>query len=130
MKELKKEVNFTWKQFDQGCHNLAKQILNQEKRFYGIYGIPRGGLVVAVRLSHLLKLPIHMHNPIFSKASHEHTLICDDISDTGNTLKPYKEVGYKIATLHYRKSSKTEPNFFYSYITHNKWMNYPWEERI
>jgi len=122
------KVYFTWKEFDAGCRHLAKRILQSKYRFYGIYGIPRGGLIVAVRLSHLLNLPIHMHNPILSKTNPKHVLICDDISDSGKTLIPYKNAGYKIATLHFRNITEVEPDFFYIYIGHKKWIIYLWEE--
>ena len=125
---MEDKINFTWKQFDQGCYYLAKQILKSKERFHSIYGIPRGGIMVAVRLSHILNLPILLDNPFPFKQ--EHVLICDDISDSGKTLIPYKSAGYKIATLHYRNVSEIKPDFFYSYVAHKKWINYSWEEKI
>ena len=45
----------TWEQFDYGCREIAEWA--RDRNYDDIYGIPRGGLVVAVRLSHLLGIP-------------------------------------------------------------------------
>ena len=46
--------NFTWKEFDESVEQITKRckILN----FSGIYGVPRGGLCLAVALSHRLNV--------------------------------------------------------------------------
>src|SRR5262245_40911732 len=48
-------------------------------QLHAVYGIPRGGLIPAVALSHRLKLPLTNHID-------KHTLICEDIVDTGETV--------------------------------------------
>ena len=56
------------------------------KQIKNIYAIPRGGLPLAVSLSHRLNLPIIMNETEISPQ----TLVVDDIFDSGATLK---EVG-------------------------------------
>jgi len=117
---------FTWEQFDIACYALAKQIQASPIKFYGLYGIPRGGLMIAVRLSHLLNIQLHTIDPRLSNI--KRVLICDDISDSGNTLAIYKKEGYKIATIHLYPSSKVKPDF-YTDIKHDKYIVYPWEKK-
>ena len=40
------------------CHELARQIRASKEQFDFIYGIPRGGLIPAVYLSHILDIPL------------------------------------------------------------------------
>ena len=91
-----------------------------------IVGIPRGGLPIAVHLSHYLK--IDLENPNFlSRDEYEHTLIVDDIAHTGDTLQHYKSLGFIYsATLFYKESSLIEPTFYVKEAT--KWIVFPWEK--
>ena len=45
---------FTWKEFDQDVEYIADKC--KFLKFSGIYGIPRGGLCLAVALSHRLNV--------------------------------------------------------------------------
>ena len=104
----------TWDQIDQGCSRIVSEVhrrLESEIEPTLIVGLARGGLVPAVRISHLFR-----HTPMISinysaktgrgdnkqadnilipgdntKADHaprgSHVLIVDDIADSGNTLK-------------------------------------------
>ena len=55
----------------------------QVKEFSGIYGVPRGGLCLAVALSHKLKIKL-ISEPI------KNSLIVDDVYETGITLSTFK----------------------------------------
>jgi len=111
-----KNIYMSWEDFDIAC----KQIADQCKAVAGlkaVFGIPRGGLVVAVRLSHLLNLPL-----TFLPASS--SLITDDIADTGRTLLPFSHM--ITATLYYNPRSKVEPTFWVFRKTIG-WIVFPWE---
>mgnify|MGYP001558460868 FL=1 len=92
---------------------LASIIKNSNKTYNSLYGIPRGGQIVAVWLSHQLNIPIVEKDGI-----NKDTLIIDDISDSGQTLTDiYKGLMYTkglqldTATLFYRKSlAGCQPN--------------------
>ena len=101
------------------CEKIAHRI--KKMNIKNIYGIPRGGSVVAVYLSHLSELPI-IEEPMFK----DETLIVDDISDTGKTLNAYKHFGYKIATIYYHKQSIVEPDIWI-YEKKDDWVLFPWE---
>jgi len=45
---------FTWSEFDKSVEQIANKC--KFKEFSGIYGVPRGGLCLAVALSHRLKI--------------------------------------------------------------------------
>lgn len=109
----------TWDEFDLICKNLINKIDTEKIQL--IYGIPRGGLVVAIRISHLLNIPITFD---LYKCDNENILICDDICDTGHTLEPYKN-DYKILVLHKNINSSFRPDYFYEET--NEWIFYPWE---
>jgi len=112
----------TWEQFDKACYKLAEAL--KPLKFKNIYGIPRGGLIVAVRLSHLLNIPLIL----YIKSSGQNTLIVDDIADTGKTLKPFKSEGCYlcITTLYYHKQSVVVPDY-YVHIKKDRWIVFPWE---
>lgn len=119
---MKKKL-YTWKQFENDCNKLAVLIRKSGVKFESLYGIPRGGLVLAVRLSHKLGLPLIMHNANIGK----NTLIVDDIADSGDTMIGF--LGSKkhiTATLFYNPSGKYVPIYFCRKKT--DWVVFPWED--
>ena len=49
---------FTWSEFDKSVEHIANKCKIFE--FSGIYGVPRGGLCLAVALSHKLKIELNL----------------------------------------------------------------------
>lgn len=91
--------------------------------FTGVYGLPRGGLVLAVMISHRLNIPLLL-------APCKNCLIVDDIADTGISLEHYdidkNEKQYYITTMYYHRQSKVVPDF-YVYEKTGNWIKFPWE---
>lgn len=91
--------------------------------FTGVYGLPRGGLVLAVMISHRLNIPLLL-------APCKNCLIVDDIADTGISLEHYdidkNEKQYYITTMYYHRQSKVVPDF-YVYEKTDNWIEFPWE---
>jgi hypoxanthine phosphoribosyltransferase len=112
----------TWALFEKATKKLAERIivLKESGVVKSIYGISRGGLVVAVRLSHMLDLPLILD----SKEIQPHTLVVDDIADSGKTLWKYKNS--LIATLYYNERSAVIPKFWI-FKKKDKWIVFPWE---
>ena len=75
-------INFTWEEFDKSVELISYK--SKEWDLSGIYGIPRGGLCLAVALSHKLNLEL-------LKEPKNNILIVDDIYDSGKTLQRYKD---------------------------------------
>jgi len=114
-----KFVKVSWKEYDRMINKLAKQIMQCGKKYDGIYGVPRGGLVPAISLSHILKLPLLLYPT-------ENSLVVDDISDTGMTLKGIKNK--HIACLFTTKWTATKPDFYVKYKKSLlSWIVFPWE---
>ena len=74
---------FTWKEFDESVEQIVNKC--KFKEFSGIYGIPRGGLCLAVALSHKLEINL-ISEP------KKNSLIVDDVCETGITLTTFKNI--------------------------------------
>tara|TARA_R100001443_G_scaffold112042_1_gene125304 strand:- start:113 stop:517 length:405 start_codon:yes stop_codon:yes gene_type:complete len=82
-----------------------------------VMGLPRGGLIPAVLISHELGLPYVQHPG-------KNTLVVDDINDTGHTLS--KAPGAYWAVLHNKPTSKFK-DCIYAKEVGEQWIVYPWE---
>ena len=68
----------SWLEFDQAVQRLTARLSGAS--FAGVYGVPRGGLCLAVALSHALERPL-LAEP------QPDALIVDDVYETGRTLE-------------------------------------------
>lgn len=119
----KSQLIYRWIQFESDCNTVAKICLHQKLSFKNIYGVPRGGLVFAVKMSHLLNIPLILDPSEITPT----TLIVDDIADSGVTLyNPKFKYNFTI-TLFYNQQSKFEPNFWLHQKPENAWVIFPWE---
>ena len=82
-------------------------------------GLPRGGLIPAVMVSHRLGLPlVTLPEP--------HTLVIDDIADSGVTLT--NTPGIYTAVLHYKPhTSVFKPDVYSVEYKGDDFLVYPWE---
>ena len=108
---------FTWSDFDKSVVHIANKCKFLE--FSGIYGVPRGGLCLAVALSHKLNINL-ISEPI------KNSLIVDDVYETGNTLNTFKNIE---ETVFFVLFSKIKPTWWNSvHISEkNEWIVFPWE---
>ena len=106
-----------WIEFDKCVYSISKKCKN--KRFVGVFGFPRGGLCLAVALSHSLKLPL-LDKP------KNNSLIVDDIYDTGYTLERIKNLKGSEAHVWISKKKPTWWNA-YKYTMKKEWIIFPWE---
>ena len=119
----KKTIMYSWEQFFKDMDLLEKEIKFLNFNIKNIYGVPRGGLIPAVILSHRLNLPM-----IYSASKiSDQTLIVDDISDTGKTLLKIKKNNNIIVTLWTTPHTKVEPYFYCSVLKKNEWVVFPFE---
>ena len=110
---------FTWSEFDKSVDYIAKQC--KSLKFSGIYGVPRGGLCLAVALSHKLNIQL-IEKPL------KNSLIVDDIFDTGITLSNFKNIeGANFFVL----VSKKKPIWWNTVTLSYKkeWIVFPWENK-
>ena len=111
---------FTWREFDKSVEHIANEC--KFLKFSGIYGVPRGGLCLAVALSHKLKINL-ISEP------KKNSLIVDDIYETGITLNSLKDIeGATFFVLF----SKIKPTWWNTVKIAKKkeWIVFPWENTI
>ena len=87
--------------------------------FSGIYGIPRGGLVLSVCLSHRLQVP-------WLAEPQPGCLILDDVVESGRTLAPLRQVPDSLAVVWI---SKGPPQWWQALevSASDEWILFPWE---
>ena len=116
------KIYVDWKEFGIMIDKLAEKIKASKEEFDGVYGPPRGGLPIAVVLSHSLNLKLLLYPT-------KDTLVVDDISDTGRTLTSHKNK--KIATLFSTEWTSTKPDWFIEKkLNKTDWIVFPWEEEM
>lgn len=123
--DSKEKLYITWDEIEAACKDIAEfALLNG---IQCITGLPRGGLVPAVLVSHLTTIS-YIHYPNRSFELYKNFLLIDDISDKGNTLNNLPKLhNLKTATIHYKLSSKFKPDFYHKVVDENVWIVYPWE---
>ena len=118
----------TWGDIDDAVERLAINITNSNIEIMAIGGLPRGGLIPAVMLSHKMNIPFV--SQAYLAQIPGNILIVDDICDTWKTLKRFKfESNIYTATLHYKTSAEYEPHFWWRLAPENEWVVYPWENK-
>ena len=108
---------FSWPEFDKSVEHIANKCKFLE--FSGIYGVPRGGLCLAVALSHKLKLNL-ISEPI------KNSLIVDDVYETGITLNSFKDIEGAMFFVLFSKIKPTWWNTVYE-TKEREWIVFPWE---
>jgi hypoxanthine phosphoribosyltransferase len=117
-----------WRDIDDAIERLAINIVNSKTEITAIGGLPRGGLIPAVLLSHKMNIPFVSQANV--KTILGNILIIDDICDTGKTLKPFKfESNVYTAALHYKTTATIEPDFWWKVVSEGDWIVYPWERK-
>ena len=110
---------YTWNEFLSDMYErIIPELKPRAKEFAGVWGPPRGGLIMAVIISHNLELPY------FTEPQGPRTLIVDDIADTGETLWPFRK--HPIVTCFFHQHSKVTP-MFWLHEKKDRWIVFPWE---
>ena len=110
-------IHFTWREFDKSVEHIYNKCKFID--FSGIYGVPRGGLCLAVALSHKLKINL-ISKPL------KNALIVDDVYETGITLNTFKNVE---GAMFFVLFSKIKPIWWNTVHISKKseWIVFPWE---
>ena len=111
---------FTWSEFDKSVDYIANKCKLLD--FSGIYGVPRGGLCLAVALSHKLEIDL-ISEPI------KNSLIVDDVYETGITLNNFKNIE---GAMFFVLFSKIKPTWWSTVHMSEKkeWISFPWENTL
>ena len=129
---MEDKIFLSWNDIEVLVDNLAEQINKMDKKPFYIYGVPRGGAIPAVWLSHKTGIDYYQLNSaqISKTADLSHILIVDDICDSGETIKKLKENFPKcqIATLYYKETAIDKPDIYGEISTYD-WLYFPWENQ-
>ncbi len=108
-----------WSEFDSCIKSISNSF--KENQFSGVYGFPRGGLCLAVALSHAMNIPL------LAEIKPD-CLVVDDVYQTGKTLKQVLKV---CNTTTYVWYSKVKPTWWHAVeMCHpEEWLVFPWENR-
>lgn len=108
--------HLNWAEFDAAVERIAA--MGQGMTLSGVYGLPRGGLPLAVALSHRLGVPL-LQAPAFG------CLLVDDVYETGRSLEPYQGLPALTAVW----ISKAEPTWWKAaeVAASSEWLVFPWE---
>ena len=111
-------IRLGWNHFDLAVKALSDQF--SASKYTGVFGVPRGGLCLAVALSHALDLPL-LDNPT------PHALIVDDVYETGRTLEALRlqcpDATFAVWV------SKCPPQWWLAaeVVDSPEWLLFPWE---
>lgn len=112
-------IKFTWQQFDEAVDKIIAKLGNVRPAC--VYGVPRGGLILAVVLSERLGIP-------YTKVPSSGMLWCDDIVDTGKTYEESFEM-FPNAVYCALICKKPEKDLIYAenFVGRKEWILFPWE---
>ena len=114
------KIAVSWWDMSDLIKDLAKKIPFEVPLADSIYGVPRGGLIPAVMLSHALNYPL-------VDTIGKNTLVVDDMSDSGVTLS--KMPGQFTAVLYHKPhTSCFTPNVWSKLHEGDEWLVFPWEK--
>jgi len=121
-------IEYSLEDFQDAVEYLFDAIKNSKTNLKAIYGIPRGGIPLAVALGVSLDLPlIELKN--FTKYKRSEILIVDDLIDSGKTIKAFD--GYPVAVLGIKDhAAKFFPDLqFAACYFPNEWIHFWWEPK-
>lgn len=111
----------TWEQFDHAVEHLAMIIRNCTPPHAPIYGEPRGGLILAVTLSHATGRP-------FTMQPQDGMVWIDDIIDSGKMRLAMLEKFTPAAALCWvRINPRAEFSDYVASADATDWIVFPWE---
>lgn len=117
-------INYTIEDFNIDAYDLAVKIDTVSPDIYGgIYGIPKGGIAFAVKLSERLSIPLIELKDIDKVIN---PLIVDDVVDSGATRKKFAK--YDFASIHIKNNTPKDLYPTYYMRMENDWIKYWWEK--
>ena len=117
---MAKKIYLEWSEIHECVKILCKGLFLDYPNIDSVMGLPRGGLIPAVWLSHSIGLPL-------VDTIGKNTLVVDDMTDSGVTMN--KMPGQWTAVLfHKPHTSVFTPNVYSKLHEGDEWLVFPWEE--
>lgn len=108
-------VNVTWSDVEAEADRIAK---TWQGRVDGVYGIPQGGVPLAIMVAHRLGVPV------LSEPRPLPVLVVDDLVDSGRTAARYTGPFFDAAFRKPHSPERLAPNA----RTLDGWLTFPWEK--
>lgn len=150
------KIYYSWTNFNHDVNLVSSKLTSSGFKPDYILGISRGGVTLATNLSYRHNIPVkyfkYRNELFFHNICHSDVklLICDDINDSGKTIKSAREDIYsliiqsnkyrqkgdlnpeyiKFLTLYNNLGSCTNVDFFAKEIdkrVDDSWLVFPWE---
>lgn len=116
LKNSKKEI-ISFNEIQKFIDDLSKQT---EGKYTGVYGVPRGGLILAVMYSYRNNIPLLL-------APQKGCLVIDDDIGTGLTINPY--IGkYDVAVMYSNEDCSVKPTYLHAYYDDSVYKVFAWNE--
>ena len=115
------------KHFEMDLESLARQITLCDREYCGIYGIPQGGIPLAIALSISLGIPLVAQEELMDYDDEGlQILIVDDLIDSGKTIADWS--GYDRAVIGAKPDSPEQDGIIYSARQFpQEWIHFFWE---
>ena len=126
---MAEKIRYSWQWVDQQLNTIGDKLEAIQKPKF-VTGVPRGGLIPAVLLSHKFNIPyigLEAAKTLPGELKKK-ILVLDDISDSGNTLKQIERHSFITATLAMRRSTTYVPEYVGEMILDDRWLVFPWED--
>ncbi len=123
----KNKLYLSWKWVDEQINKIGDKLEGLDLEF--VSGIPRGGLVPAVMMSHAygIKYISYSSAKMLPLDLRKKTIVIDDISDTGLTMSEADKLKFITSSLCTRIGTKTLPRLTGEIISGKQWLVFPWE---
>ena len=143
---MSNKIYISWNEFHQDVKNLCQKIKQTGKEYNKLVAISRGGFIPTGIIAYELDIRnTSVVNIISYNGSNqiklekidnietigeidEKTLIIDDISDTGQTIKTMRKnfPSGTYVTVYVKEKGKTDPDIYEKEIP-DKWLVFPWD---
>jgi hypoxanthine phosphoribosyltransferase len=117
-------LEITWPEFDRAVLTMAELVQRARPKSYALFGVPRGGLPLAVALSHRVGLPV-------TRILRRGIMVVDDIVDSGATVERLRaqRPGCHVVTWFIREGMKLDGVASVAVAPAGAWLVFPWEDR-
>jgi len=117
----------TWDHLQEQVKILVGEINKHKyKKYEYIYGIPRGGLIPATMMSHILEIPLI--TTLDWEVMKHRILVVDDIIDSGETIQRYQRIFDTAAVLVKTGLPFTKkPTYYARLVEDDVWTVFPYE---
>jgi len=126
-KKNQEKIYLSWEKVLESVNFLARKLEHDKIEIDSVYGIPRGGVILATMISHRMNISLRLFKCNIRKT----TLLVDDIEDSGKTLsevrKKYPDNYIYVLSSKKYSDEYAYANHSYYFYEKNQYVVFPWE---